>query len=95
MSDPKTAPDVDPRDQDAINMGLHKLSEWIPPTTKQARIRPEWTDEQIAALAAHQADDRFHPYTCGNNSDHILEPTRQGWVCPHCDYRQDWAWRPL
>lgn len=46
-----------------------------------------------------------HPYTCGNrnNEKHkkyavendqsdygILIPTRNGWKCPVCDYKQDW-----
>lgn len=49
------------------------------------------TDEQIAALNAQQHDCEFgcvHPYTCGNNSDHVLTATRDGWACPECDYRQ-------
>jgi len=42
-----------------------------------------------------------HPFTCRNrgNGLHgteggdtgVLIATEQGWVCPHCDYRQDWA----
>jgi hypothetical protein len=40
-----------------------------------------------------------HPYTCGNRSDHpdmagdkgVLVPTVHGWICPFCDYKQDWA----
>ncbi len=40
-----------------------------------------------------------HPFTCGNRSDHpeiagdkgILVPTTRGWICPICDYTQDWA----
>lgn len=44
---------------------------------------------------------RVHPYTCPNRNDgrHLdngvdlgcLVATENGWVCPHCDYRQDWA----
>lgn len=40
-----------------------------------------------------------HPFTCNNRSDHpiiagdqgILVPTTRGWICPICDYTQDWA----
>lgn len=44
---------------------------------------------------------RMHPFTCGNRGDgnHVanavdlgaLVPTVRGWICPFCDYRQDWA----
>lgn len=50
-----------------------------------------WNDETIARLNAHQHDDRFHPYTCGYDSRHILVATREGWKCPECDYTQNWA----
>lgn len=43
----------------------------------------------------------FHPYTCGNRNDGnhrhfggdlgMLIPTVNGWICPCCDYKQDWA----
>jgi hypothetical protein len=41
----------------------------------------------------------YHPYTCENRHDHpevagdkgILVPTVRGWICPFCDYTQDWA----
>lgn len=66
-------------------------------TDRAAQITTPWTDDQIAALAVHQRDGRFHPYTCGNDhaGDRNLVPTRDGWVCPGCDYQQVWAWRPL
>jgi hypothetical protein len=53
-----------------------------------------WTDEQVAALQRHQADDRVHPYTCGNDhgGNRVLIPTHDGWCCPSCDYTQRWAW---
>lgn len=44
---------------------------------------------------------RGHPLTCGNRhwddglgSEHILEPTPYGWVCPveGCEYRQGWIY---
>lgn len=40
---------------------------------------------------------RYHPYTCANRGDHpdlagdkgILVPTVRGWICPFCDYTQE------
>ncbi|MGE5510507.1 MAG: hypothetical protein ACM31O_04545 [Bacteroidota bacterium] len=70
-------------------------------------IKAPWTPEQVEALNAYQRSGRFHPFTCGNDrfdqahavytitnglSDYgILIATEQGWICPCCDYRQDWA----
>lgn len=44
---------------------------------------------------------RFHPFTCANRSDGghnrdlgdlgTLVATEDGWICPSCDYTQDWA----
>lgn len=42
---------------------------------------------------------RMHPFTCANRDDHpviagdkgVLVPTTRGWICPICDYTQDWA----
>ncbi len=68
--------------------------------------KPIWTDKQVANLKAYQENPQFHPFTCGNRHlpghkeyaeknglpDHgILVPTPHGWVCPVCDYTQNWA----
>lgn len=62
-----------------------------------------WTPEQCDTLNAQQQAGEFHPYTCGNRKDiekthadgeGILVATPDGWVCPWCDYRQDWAHEP-
>jgi len=42
---------------------------------------------------------QMHPFTCGKRDDHpvvagdkgVLVPTIYGWICPFCDYTQDWA----
>ncbi len=63
-------------------------------------IRTLWTQEYIDALNAHQRNEQFHPYTCGSgrrtDKDHldgegVLVATPEGWKCPYCDYKQDWA----
>lgn len=61
-----------------------------------------FTDEQVQALNEFQTHlaDGFagHPYTCSNRGDGrhgnqggdigVLVATNEGWVCPHCEYRQ-------
>jgi hypothetical protein len=70
-------------------------------------IRAPFTPEQVHALNAWQANDRVHGFTCGNDrtdAAHVayqlqhpdqdfgqLVATAEGWVCPVCTYRQDWA----
>lgn len=62
-----------------------------------------WTDEEVAHLQAWQKSIHVHPFTCGNRDTPVhnqidpeddygvLVPTKDGWVCRHCDYTQDWA----
>lgn len=57
--------------------------------------------DEVANLDKHQTGGRFHPFTCANRGDGnhrvaygdlgALIPTVRGWVCPFCDYTQDWA----
>lgn len=66
-------------------------------------VRAPWTDEQVAALNDWQTSGRFHPFTCctegtgcrdrlgTDNNERALAATNNGWVCPTCDYTQDWA----
>ncbi len=61
------------------------------------KVRAPWSDEQVLNLTAWQADGRFHPFTCPNLEKHhaggtVLIARPDGWHCPHCGYRQDWAW---
>lgn len=64
--------------------------------------RAPWNNAMVEALEQYQNSGVFHPYTCANrgNSQHVLRPGRDigqltpttaGWVCPDCDYMQDWA----
>lgn len=66
-----------------------------------------FTPEEIAILNEHQRTGEFHPYTCGGNrgdeahrkyaKEHgdrdwgLLVATEEGWKCPVCGYRQNWA----
>jgi hypothetical protein len=62
-------------------------------------IKSPFTDEQIEELNKYQHSGKFHPFTCGGNrtdekhldGEGILVATKQGWICPYCDYTQDWA----
>jgi hypothetical protein len=65
-----------------------------------------WTPEQTMALNAWQACGWVHPFTCApDRSDAAhrayvaseggdlgeLQATPDGWICPVCHYRQNWA----
>lgn len=64
-----------------------------------------FSPEQVVKLWEYQFGEpanpleQVHPFTCGNRADHpmmagdhgVLVPTTRGWICPICDYTQDWA----
>lgn len=66
-----------------------------------------FTPDEVAALAKNQTNEgrgpfeQRHPFTCANRGDGnhrhaygdlgALVPTVRGWICPFCDYTQDWA----
>lgn len=61
-----------------------------------------FTPDEVVALQRWQEDGQVHPFTCGNRGDGnhptvglrdhgVLVPTVRGWICPFCDYTQDWA----
>lgn len=64
-----------------------------------------WTDEQVETLNAFQRSGFFHPFTCGerderhqqyretngDRDDGLLVAYNDGWRCPVCDWRQNWA----
>lgn len=56
-----------------------------------------FTPDEVAALDAYQHAGVMHEFTCANrgDGDHrdegVLVPTVRGWICPYCDYTQDWA----
>jgi hypothetical protein len=69
------------------------------------QIEAPFDESQVAWLNQAQTHTGkgmpIHPFTCASRSDGqhgeeggdlgVLIATTQGWVCPHCDYRQDWA----
>lgn len=52
-----------------------------------------WTAEEVRNLAAWQTCETIHPYTCANNhrGTRILTPTKDGWICKYCNYKQNWC----
>lgn len=47
---------------------------------------------QVHMLNVWQKRGNFHPFTCGNNSNHEpLIATTDGWICLECNYTQNWA----
>lgn len=60
-----------------------------------------FTSDQVEILAHNQTCGFVHPFTCANrgDGDHreaygdkgALIATVRGWICPFCDYTQDWA----
>ncbi|QIO34360.1 hypothetical protein [Bradyrhizobium sp. 1(2017)] len=58
------------------------------------KIRAPWGPTVVDRLNAFQRSGLFHEFTCPAvhiGADRALVATRRGWVCPHCDYTQDWA----
>jgi hypothetical protein len=69
------------------------------------KIRAPFTAVQVQGLNEYQTGTDFGhkmpPFTCGNRGDGqhgeeggdkgVLIATEQGWVCPCCEYTQDWA----
>lgn len=62
-----------------------------------------WSEQQVKSLNDFQRAGAMHPFTCDrcrfklgtwSGNDHVqrcLVATPEGWVCPTCDYTQDWA----
>lgn len=55
-------------------------------------VKAPFTPEQVDSFNSFQHRSRFHPFTCGNKSNHtVLVAAEDGWCCQDCDYTQDWA----
>lgn len=52
--------------------------------------RQVFTPEQVTALNEYQAEGTTHPFTCAHGHGTLVATVR-GWICPYCDYTQDWA----
>lgn len=75
-----------------------RVAKFIEAAVQQALRGPVFTPEQVYNLNQYQIRGEFHPFTCGSghrtehpDKEGILVATIYGWICPYCDYRQDWA----
>lgn len=60
-----------------------------------------FSPDEVVRLDHYQRSGHFHPFTCENRGDGnhrdmggdlgALIPTVRGWICPFCDYTQNWA----
>lgn len=67
--------------------------------------KDKFTPDEVRNLAEYQQAGAMHPFTCPNRGDGnhrnvfgdlgALVPTVRGWICPFCDYTQDWAHEPM
>lgn len=53
-------------------------------------VRAPWTRAHVTWLNELQRSGKVHPWTCGNCRANLVATVR-GWICPYCDYTQDWA----
>lgn len=60
---------------------------------KDGTLKAPWTSSEVAALNRYQTCGFVHEFTCGGDhaGNRVLLATPEGWRCPTCDYRQDWA----
>jgi len=80
-----------------------QITRAIQPDKVLMKITAPFTEEQVKHLNAHQKKGEA-TFTCGNvlcyeviegltgRPSPKLIATTKGWVCPKCDYTQDWAW---
>jgi hypothetical protein len=57
-------------------------------------IEAPWSVEQVVALNQWQERGDVHPFTCGagdSGTHPVLVAHHDGWHCPACIYRQNWA----
>jgi hypothetical protein len=61
---------------------------------------PVFTPEEVQSLNDFQKSGYMHPFTCGSGNrcdekhldgEGLLVATENGWECPWCDWRQNWA----
>lgn len=56
-------------------------------------ISSPWSKTEVDYLNFEQNGGRYHPYTCRKNTKKCknLIATENGWICPYCNYTQNWA----
>ena len=56
-------------------------------------IKAPFNDEQIRSINEFQHCNYFHPFTCANDSNHVLVAYNAGLMCPNndCKYTKEWV----
>lgn len=60
-------------------------------------ISAPFTGEQVQSMNGFQTRSMMHPMTCRADDCRVtygagpMTATTLGWMCRHCDYRQDWT----
>lgn len=62
------------------------------PENREGQIHAPWSDRQVEAINRFQQCNHVHPFTCGReNCRDVLVAKHFGFVCPSCNYKQDWC----
>ena len=61
----------------------HQFGPWSNPFAPDPKFPPRMHPYTC------RADRRNHPVVAGDRG--VLVPTVRGWICPFCDYKQNWA----
>lgn len=69
------------------------------------QIKAPFTPKQVMLLNKFQNRQTEHPFTCGGegrtdeeihgDGEGVLVATVRGWICPYCNYTQNWAWEEM
>lgn len=60
----------------------------------ESKLKAPFTAEQVDKLNEWQSLGYVHEFTCPGHEgggSRTLVATRRGWICCHCDYKQNWA----
>ncbi len=62
-------------------------------TAIMKRIYAPWSNEEVVRLNVWQQDGYVHECVCPNphQGSRVLVADNDGWHCPSCAFRQDWA----
>jgi hypothetical protein len=56
-------------------------------------VKAHFTEDQVKSLIEYQKFGLPHEFNCRKDhaGERALIPTKDGWICPTCDYKQDWC----
>lgn len=75
---------------DEVEKPVEKVERWKVKNPMES-IKSPWTEEQVILLNRFQNTANVHPFTCLICHDTNLFARTDGWICPNCDYTQNWA----